>query len=161
MHRYQGSVAFGRGGSAPQRVPKGKKMAGQYGHETRTIQNLVVIDVMPNRDLLLVLGAIPGPAGSVVTIKSSAKKINQKKEFVIITKEIQEEILKQNENLENKEALHAANEAAEAAAKKEAEAEEARKAAEAVVREKEKEAAEKKAKAEAAKTASTPAGEKK
>ncbi|MDR2568134.1 MAG: 50S ribosomal protein L3, partial [Mycoplasmataceae bacterium] len=55
VHRYQGSVAFGRGGSAPQRVPKGKKMAGQYGHETRTVQNLVVLDVMTNRNLLLVL----------------------------------------------------------------------------------------------------------
>jgi large subunit ribosomal protein L3 len=137
-------------------------MAGQYGHEVRTIQNLVIVDVMANRNLILVLGAIPGPAGSLVTIKSSVKKPDLKKEFVIITKEIQEEILKQNENLENKEALHAANEAAEAAAKKEAEAEEARKAAEAVAREKEKEAAEKKAKAEAAKAAATaPSGEKK
>jgi NADH dehydrogenase/NADH:ubiquinone oxidoreductase subunit G len=132
-------------------------MAGQYGHELRTTQNLVVIDVMASRNLLLVLGAIPGPEGSVVTIKSSAKKANLKKEYVIITKEIQEEILKQNENLENKEALHAANEAAEAAAKKEAEAEEARKTAEAVAREKEKEAAEKAAKAKA----SAPSGEKK
>jgi hypothetical protein len=136
-------------------------MAGQYGHETRTVQNLIVVDVMTNRNLLLVLGAIPGPAGSLVTIKSASKKANVKKEFVIITKEIQEEILKENENLENKEALHAANAAAEAAAKKEAEAEEARKAAEAVAREKEKEAAEKKAKAEAAKTGSAPSGEKK
>jgi large subunit ribosomal protein L3 len=156
VHRYQGSVAFGRGGSAPQRVPKGKKMSGQYGHEVRTIQNLVVLDVIANRNLLLVLGAIPGPAGSVVTIKSANKKVDRKKEFVIITKEIQEEILKQNENLENKEALHAANEAAEAAAKKEAEAEEARRAAEAIAREKEKELAEK-----AAKTANPTSGEKK
>jgi NADH dehydrogenase/NADH:ubiquinone oxidoreductase subunit G len=133
-------------------------MAGQYGHETRTVQNLIIIDVMDKRDLILILGAIPGPAGSVVTIKSSYKKADKKKEFVIITKEIQEEILKQNENLENKEALHAANEAAEAAAKKEAEAEEARKTAEAVARTKEKEAAEKAAKAAAAKAGTTPAG---
>ncbi|MDR0739480.1 MAG: 50S ribosomal protein L3 [Mycoplasmataceae bacterium] len=150
VHRYQGSVAFGRGGSAPQRVPKGKKMAGQYGHEVRTIQNLIIIDVLEKRNLILILGAIPGPAGSVVQIKSSVKKPNAKKEFVIITKEIQEEILKQNENLENKEALHAANEAAEATAKKEAEAEEAKKAAEAIARAKQKEAAEKSAKASGA-----------
>jgi large subunit ribosomal protein L3 len=152
-------VAFGRGGSAPQRVPKGKKMAGHYGHETCTIQNLIVLDVIPNRDLMLILGAIPGNAGSVVTIKSSMKNIDKKKEFTIITKEIQEEILRQNENLEDKEALHAANEAAEAIAKKEAEAEEARKAAEAVAREKEKQAAEKATKA--ADTTAKPTGEKK
>jgi large subunit ribosomal protein L3 len=125
-------------------------MAGQYGHEVRTIQNLIIIDVLEKRNLILILGAIPGPAGSVVQIKSSVKKPNAKKEFVIITKEIQEEILKQNENLENKEALHAANEAAEATAKKEAEAEEAKKAAEAIARAKQKEAAEKSAKASGA-----------
>jgi NADH dehydrogenase/NADH:ubiquinone oxidoreductase subunit G len=136
-------------------------MAGHYGHDTTTVQNLVVLDTIPKRDIILILGAIPGPEGSIVTIKSSTKMIGKKNEYNIITKEIQEEILKQNENLENKEALHAANEAAEAQAKKEADAEEAKRAAEAIARQKEKEAAEKAAKAEAAKAGSAPTGEKK
>ncbi|GHU46893.1 hypothetical protein FACS1894218_0180 [Bacilli bacterium] len=113
------------------------------------MQNLVVVDLVPARDLILILGAIPGPEGSVVTIKTSQKMLGKKLEYTIIDKTIKEEILKQNENLENKEALHAANEAAEAEAKKAADAEETKKAAEAVARAKEKEAAEKAAKAAA------------
>lgn len=147
-HRYQGSIAFGRGGSQGQRVVKGKKMAGHWGHETTTTQNLVVLDIIPKRNVILVLGSIPGPEGSMILIKTSIKHPNDKKEFNIVTKEIQEEILKQNEALENKEALHAANEAAEAQAKKEAEAEEAKKAAEALAKEKAKEAVEKQVKKE-------------
>jgi hypothetical protein len=112
------------------------------------MQNLVVLDVVPKRNVLLILGSIPGPAGSMVLVKTSKKHPNDKKEYVIVTKELQEEILKQNEALENKEALHAANEAAEAAAKKEADAEEAKKAAEAAAKEKAKEAADKAAKKE-------------
>ncbi|MDR3330250.1 MAG: hypothetical protein LBS76_03145, partial [Mycoplasmataceae bacterium] len=135
---------------------------GHYGHDTTTVQNLVVLDAIVKRDLILILGAVPGPEGSIVTIKSSEKMIGKKNEYTIITKELQEELLKANENLENKEALHAANEAAEAQAKKEADAEESKKAAEAIMRLKEKEAAEKAAKAEAAKPgASAPSGEKK
>jgi large subunit ribosomal protein L3 len=124
-------------------------MSGHYGHETVTIQNLVVLDAVLKRNVLLILGAIPGPAGSIVTIKSSSKMPNKKLEYTIITKEIQEEILKQNEALEDKEALHEANLEAEAEAKKVAEKEAAEKAAEAIAREKEKEVAEKNAKAAA------------
>lgn len=148
-HRYQGSVAFGRGGSQAQRVPKGKKMSGHYGHETVTIQNLIVLEVMKARNLILLLGAIPGPAGSVVTIKTSVKFPTKKTEYKIITKEIKEEILKENENLEDKEALHKANEQAEAAAAEAAKKEAAAKQAEAAARAKEKEAAEKAAASEA------------
>jgi large subunit ribosomal protein L3 len=122
-------------------------MSGHYGHETVTIQNLVILDTIPKRSVILILGAIPGPAGSVVTIKTSAKMGNKKFEYTIITKELQEEILKQNVVLENKEALHEANLQAEAEAKQAAEKEAAEKATEAITREKEKEAAEKAAKA--------------
>ena len=44
-HRYQGSIAFGRGGSQAQRVKKGQKMSGHYGCEKVTIQNLLVLAV--------------------------------------------------------------------------------------------------------------------
>jgi NADH dehydrogenase/NADH:ubiquinone oxidoreductase subunit G len=122
-------------------------MSGHYGHETVTTQNLVILDTIPKRNVILILGSIPGPTGSVVTIKTSTKMAGKKLEYTIITKEIQEEILKQNEALENKEALHEANLEAEAEAKQAAEKEAAEKAAEAIAREKEKEAAEKAAKA--------------
>jgi large subunit ribosomal protein L3 len=118
-------------------------MAARYGHEIVTIQSLIIVDVLEKYDVILIYGAIPGPKGSIVFISSSLKKPNKKVEYTIISKEIQEEILKQNESLENKEALHAANLEAEEKAKKEAEAEEARKQAEALAREKEKQAAEK------------------
>ncbi|MDR3163497.1 MAG: 50S ribosomal protein L3 [Mycoplasmataceae bacterium] len=108
-HRYQGSVAFGRGGSQAQRVMKGKKMAGRYGHETVTMQNLLVLESVLKRNILIVLGAIPGPAGSLVTVKSAVKKPQTaKKIYQIVTKELQEIIQEQNKELENKEALHQA-----------------------------------------------------
>jgi uncharacterized protein YqfA (UPF0365 family) len=103
-----------------------------------------VLDTIARRNIILILGAIPGPEGSVVIIKSSVKMVGKKYEYTIITKELQEEILKQNEALENKEALHEANLEAEAAAKKLADAEESKRQAEAIAREKEKEATEKK-----------------
>lgn len=149
VHRYQGSVAFGRGGSQGQRVPKGKKMAGHYGHEIVTTENLLILDLIQKYNVILILGAIPGPKNNIVIIKSSIKKPNSKKEFTIISKEIKEDILKANEALEDKEAVFEANKEAEAAEKKEKEAEEAKKVAAAAAAKKEKEAAEKAKVAEA------------
>ena len=137
LHRFQGSVAFGRGGSQGQRVPKGKKMAGHYGHETVTIENLLILDLIPKYNVILILGAIPGPKNGIVIVKSSIKKPNDKKEYTIISKEIKEDILKANEALEDKEAVFEANKEAEAAEKKKEEAEAAEKAAAAAKKEKE------------------------
>lgn len=72
-HRYVGSIAKGRGGSQAQRVFKGTKLPGHYGHELVTIKNLLVLDVKAEENLILVKGAIPGPKGSVVTLKSANK----------------------------------------------------------------------------------------
>ena len=124
-HRYQGSIAFGRGGSQGQRVPKGKKMAGQYGHETVTTENLTILEIYPKWNVMLVLGAVVGPVDGTVFIKSSVKQPGKKTEFKIINKEIQEAIIEQNEKLENKEALHEANVQSEQAAEKQAAAEQA------------------------------------
>lgn len=60
--------------SDPSRIPKGKKMAGQLGHETVTIQNLTVVKIDAENNLIAIKGAIPGPKGSVVTIVNSLKK---------------------------------------------------------------------------------------
>lgn len=72
-HRYQGSISFGRGGSQGQRVPKGKKMSGHYGHELVTIANLTVVNVEVDKNLILIKGAVPGPVNSLVVIKTTTK----------------------------------------------------------------------------------------
>lgn len=74
-HRYQGSISFGRGGSQGQRVPKGKKMSGHWGHETITIANLTVLSTELSKNLILIKGSVPGPIDSVVCIKTTTKKI--------------------------------------------------------------------------------------
>lgn len=72
-HRYVGSIAKGRGGSQAQRVFKGTKLPGHYGHELVTTKNLLVLDVKLAENLILVKGAIPGPKGSTVLLKSANK----------------------------------------------------------------------------------------
>ena len=57
----------------PGRVFKGKKMAGHMGAVTRTTQNLEVIRVDENKNLIMIKGAVPGSAGSNVTIKPAVK----------------------------------------------------------------------------------------
>jgi len=69
-HRSPGSM----GSSAyPARVPKGKKLPGQMGNKHVTTLNLEVVQIMPEDNTLLIKGAIPGPRGSLVTVKSSVK----------------------------------------------------------------------------------------
>ena len=55
--------------SYPAKVFKGMRMAGQMGNEKVTIQNLQVIKVMPDHNLLLIKGSIPGCKGSIVLIE--------------------------------------------------------------------------------------------
>ena len=69
-HRHAGSLGAC---SSPSRVFKGKKMAGHYGHETVTVQNLKVVKVDAENNLIAIKGAIPGAKGSVVVIKDAVK----------------------------------------------------------------------------------------
>jgi large subunit ribosomal protein L3 len=69
-HRKPGSIG---GASTPSRVFKGLRMAGRMGHETMTTQNLVVQAVDTARGLLLIKGAVPGPKGGLVVVKTAAK----------------------------------------------------------------------------------------
>ena len=55
--------------SYPARVFKGMKMAGQMGNEKVTVQNLKVIKVVPEKNLLVIKGCIPGHKNSIVTIR--------------------------------------------------------------------------------------------
>lgn len=58
---------------ASARTFPGRKMPGQHGRLRRTVQNLVVVRIDAERGLILVKGAVPGPKGSLVTIKNSVK----------------------------------------------------------------------------------------
>lgn len=70
VHREVGSMGAN---SSPSRVFKGKKMAGQFGHENVTVLNLEVVRVDKERNAILVKGAVPGPVKGIVTIRNSVK----------------------------------------------------------------------------------------
>ena len=74
IHRSVGSMGAN---SDPSRVFKNKHMAGQYGNEQVTIQNLTVVRVDVARNCLLVKGGVPGAEGALVTVKT-AKKTSKK-----------------------------------------------------------------------------------
>ena len=59
--------------SSPSRAFKGKKMAGHYGHETVTVQNLKIAKVDAENNLIAIKGAIPGPKGGIVVIADAVK----------------------------------------------------------------------------------------
>ena len=65
----------------PGRVFKGKKMPGHLGNINRTIQNLTIVKIMPDENIMLVKGSIPGHRGSVVIIKPTEKKYTAKEIF--------------------------------------------------------------------------------
>jgi large subunit ribosomal protein L3 len=69
-HRSPGSIGAA---ATPSRVFKGMKMAGHTGGERVTVLNLEVIEADPERNLLLIRGAVPGPRGGLVMVRSSVK----------------------------------------------------------------------------------------
>jgi large subunit ribosomal protein L3 len=64
-HRAPGSIGSG---TTPGRVLKGLRMAGRMGHERVTVKNLLVVRADPDRNLLLVRGAVPGPREALVIV---------------------------------------------------------------------------------------------
>ncbi|MCL2095905.1 MAG: 50S ribosomal protein L3 [Oscillospiraceae bacterium] len=70
VHRHVGSLGAN---SDPSRIMKNKKMPGQYGHEKVTVLNLEVIKIDEGQNLIAVKGAVPGPKGAVVFIRSAVK----------------------------------------------------------------------------------------
>jgi large subunit ribosomal protein L3 len=70
-HRAPGSIG---GCATPGRVFKGQRMAGRMGGERQTTQNLSVYAVDVERGLILIKGAVPGPRGSVVLVRTAAKE---------------------------------------------------------------------------------------
>ena len=70
-HRSPGSIG---GCATPGRVFKGMKMAGRMGGVRQTTQNLKVAGVDTERGLLLIKGAIPGPKGGLVFVRTAVKE---------------------------------------------------------------------------------------
>jgi large subunit ribosomal protein L3 len=65
FHRKPGSVG---NRTWPGRVMPGKRMAGQWGNETATIRNLKIVDVIPEENVVLVRGPVPGARNSLVRL---------------------------------------------------------------------------------------------
>lgn len=90
-HRYQGSISFGRGGSQGQRVMKGKKMSGHWGHELITIANLTIVSIDVAKNLILIHGSVPGPVDGVVCIKTTSKKVKSVEPLKLCKGKVSEE----------------------------------------------------------------------
>jgi large subunit ribosomal protein L3 len=69
-HRSPGSIGAC---ATPSRVFKGVRMAGQHGAVRTTTLNLTVHSVDPEAGVLLIKGAVPGPAGGLVLVRTAAK----------------------------------------------------------------------------------------
>ena len=74
-HRSHGSTGNRQD---PGRTFPGKKMAGHYGHERVTTQNLKVVAADDEKGLLLVSGAVPGPRGGYIIVKDASKRARPK-----------------------------------------------------------------------------------
>ena len=69
-HRHMGAVGMRK---TPGRVFKNKRMPGHMGVDKRTVQNLTVIDVIPENNLLLISGSVPGYDKSMVIVRPAVK----------------------------------------------------------------------------------------
>ena len=69
VHRQPGSM----GSIDPARIFKNHKLAGQYGNERVTVQNLDVVRVDAEKNLIAVKGAIPGAKGGIVFVRNTVK----------------------------------------------------------------------------------------
>ena len=69
-HRKPGSIG---GAATPGRVFRGQRMAGRMGNARQTVQNLTIHAVDAEKGLLLVSGAVPGPKGGLVVVKTAVK----------------------------------------------------------------------------------------
>ena len=70
VHRQAGSMGAN---SSPSRIFKNKKMAGQYGNEQVTVQNLKVVKIDSENNLIAVKGAVPGAKNGIVFVRDSVK----------------------------------------------------------------------------------------
>ena len=71
-HRSPGAVGAC---ATPGRIFKGLRMSGHMGHERVTVLNLEVVRVDPDRNLILIRGAVPGPKGGLVMLRSAVRSV--------------------------------------------------------------------------------------
>jgi len=74
-HRSPGSIGAC---ATPGRVFRGTKMAGRMGGNRFTVQNLTIQAVDVENNLILVRGAVPGPKGALILVRTAAKKVGAK-----------------------------------------------------------------------------------
>ncbi|MBL9020431.1 MAG: 50S ribosomal protein L3 [Myxococcales bacterium] len=80
MTRAHGTHEYFRHGGSigcrltPQRVHKGKRMAGQMGNEKKTVQNLQLLRILEDDGVILVRGAVPGAANEYVVVTKAANR---------------------------------------------------------------------------------------
>lgn len=77
--RAPGSI----GSQRPQRVPKGRKMAGHLGNELATVKNLQIVRIDTENNLLFIKGAVPGNRNSIVLVKKTGKVLKPKQEVPV------------------------------------------------------------------------------
>jgi large subunit ribosomal protein L3 len=88
MTRAHGTHEYFRHGGSigcrltPQRVHKGKRMAGQMGHEKVSIQNLQLLRIVPEDHVILVRGSVPGAANDYVVVTNAATRTVYKRKGV-------------------------------------------------------------------------------
>jgi large subunit ribosomal protein L3 len=88
MTRAHGTHEYFRHGGSigcrltPQRVHKGKRMAGHMGHEKVSIQNLQLLRIVPDENVILVRGSIPGAANDYVVVTNAATRTAYKRKGV-------------------------------------------------------------------------------
>ena len=88
MTRAHGTHEYFRHGGSigcrltPQRVHKGKRMAGQMGNEKVSIQNLQLFRILPDENVILVRGAVPGSANDYVVVTNAATRTAYKRKGV-------------------------------------------------------------------------------
>jgi len=73
-HKYERHGGSVGSNTWPARTWPGKKMAGQFGNVSFTAQNLEVVKVIPEQDLILVRGAVPGHRNGLVLVRTAVKK---------------------------------------------------------------------------------------
>jgi large subunit ribosomal protein L3 len=88
MTRAHGTHEYFRHGGSigcrltPQRVHKGKRMAGQMGHEKVSVQNLQLLRIVPDDNVILVRGSVPGAANDYVVVTNAATRTAYKRKGV-------------------------------------------------------------------------------
>jgi large subunit ribosomal protein L3 len=88
MTRSHGTHEYFRHGGSigcrltPQRVHKGKRMAGQMGNEQKTVQNLQLLRILAEENCILVRGAVPGSANDYVIVTAAATRTAYKRKGV-------------------------------------------------------------------------------